>query len=83
MKIFEEAIKPFVVETKTYLRSLQDVKKCFDEISNQMKYEVESIQKLKYFSMRKLSANQLQKGSTAHSKTEMKKMKLVLGLVNL
>ena len=33
MKIFEEAIKPFVVETKTYLRSLQDVKKCFDEIS--------------------------------------------------
>ena len=44
MKKFEEAIKHFVVETKAYLRSLHDFKKCFDEISNQMKYEVESIQ---------------------------------------
>ena len=43
MEAFEESLKSFIIQTKNYLRGLQNVKNTFDEITNQMKYEVESI----------------------------------------
>jgi len=43
MLSIKEHVKPFIVETKSYLRNLQDVKKTYNEISNQMKKEVETI----------------------------------------